>query len=205
MIFDLIQSAMRVSNDGRSLRPSSRRSRCSSMADAPHACCFWFFGMPSDAGHPIPRRAEPVLPLRRELVALLQDADAHHVGRLLAFARRGRIDRRAALAAERLHARIAAVGRGLQVVGRLALHLELAARDRHRDAERRAGAGLAIGAMADVDLLRIGLAFDGDAAAMARAGDFHDVLPYVRQAVRSRPCRHRTGRNDARSRAPAHA
>src|ERR1051325_1864536 len=47
------------------------------------------------AGDPVARRAVPVLLLRHQLVALRQDADPHHVGRLLAFARRGRIDRRA--------------------------------------------------------------------------------------------------------------
>src|ERR1051325_8539119 len=48
------------------------------------------------AGDPVPRRAVPVLLLRHQLVALRQNADPDHVGRLLAFARRGRIDRRAA-------------------------------------------------------------------------------------------------------------
>src|SRR5438045_9502352 len=47
-------------------------------------------------GHPAPRRAEPALLLRRELIALLQDADPHHVRRLLAFTRRGSIAPRAA-------------------------------------------------------------------------------------------------------------
>ena len=57
-------------------------------------------------------------------LALAQDADAHAVGVLLAFARRGRIDRRAAFRAERLDARRAAVGRQLEVVLRRARHLE---------------------------------------------------------------------------------
>src|SRR5690242_18706042 len=100
---------------------------------------------------PIARRAEPALPLRLELIALFEDADANHVGRLLAFAGRGGIDRRAAFAAERLHPRIAAIRGRLHVGGRRAFHPELVSRDRHRDTERRAGAGLAIGAMADVD------------------------------------------------------
>src|SRR5262245_50413970 len=99
--------------------------------------------------HPRLRRAEPVLLLRHELLALAQDADPHHVGRLLAFAGSGGIDRRAATRAERLQARIAALGCGLEVAGRLSGHPEARTWYRHRDAERRAGAGLAIRAMAD--------------------------------------------------------
>src|ERR1041385_8750469 len=125
------------------------------------------------AGDPVARRAVPVLLLWHQLVALRQDADPDHVGRLLAFARRGRIDRRAAGAAERLHPWPAAVGGGLDVIGRLALHLEDVARDRHRNAERRAGAGLAVGAVANPDLLRVRFAFDGNRAAVARASDPH--------------------------------
>src|SRR5262245_47344746 len=113
-------------------------------------------------GHPGLRRAEPVLPLGHELLALAPDADPHHVGRLLALARRGGIDRRAAARAERLQARMAALGRGLEIAGRLSGHLEGRARNRHRDAERRAGAGLAIRAMADLGFLGIGVAFDGN-------------------------------------------
>src|SRR5262249_24774072 len=79
--------------------------------------------------HPGPRRAEPVLPLRHERVALAQDADSHHVRRLLAVARRGRIDRRAATGAERLHARISALRRRLQIACRLPRHPEGRARD----------------------------------------------------------------------------
>ena len=40
-------------------------------------------------GHPGLRRAEPDLPPRHELIALAQDADAHHIGGLLAFPRTG--------------------------------------------------------------------------------------------------------------------
>jgi len=58
-------------------------------------------------GYPRQRRAEPVLPPRHELVALAQDTNTHHVGRLRPVARRGRIDRRAAAWTEGLRARIA--------------------------------------------------------------------------------------------------
>src|SRR5262249_28125058 len=95
----------------------------------------------------------------------------------LPLARRGRVDRRAAARTERLDARIAALGRGLQIAGRLSRHPERRAGNRDRDAERGAGAGLAIGAMADRGLLRIGLGFDGDVAAVARAVDFHAQSP----------------------------
>src|SRR3981189_3330075 len=125
------------------------------------------------SGDPGLRRAEPILPLGHELIALAQDSDPHRVGRLLPLARRGRIDRRPAARAEGLHARIAAVGRRLDVASRLPRHPERGARDRDRDAEGRTGAGLAIGAVADLGLLRIGLAFDGDIAAVAGAGDCH--------------------------------
>src|SRR5215471_17267110 len=136
--------------------------------------------VPVDRAHPAEprqRRAEPVLLLRQELAALPQDADAHHVGRLHPLARRRRIDRRAAARAERLHARIAAVRGRLDVVHRLAGHAEGGAGHRHRHAERRAGAGLAIGGMADRGLVGIGIALDGDEAAMARAVDFHSWYP----------------------------
>src|SRR5262249_46227637 len=116
---------------------------------------------------PRQRRAEPVLLLRQEVVALAQDADAHHVGRLRARARRGGVDRRPTARTERRHARIAALRRRLDVSRRLAGHAERGAGHRHRYAERRAGAGLAIGAVADRGLLRIGLAFDRDVAAVA--------------------------------------
>src|ERR1700704_3748542 len=128
------------------------------------------------SAHPGLRRAEPILPLRDELIALAQDSDTHRIGCLLPLARRGRIDRRPAARAEGLHARIAAVGRRLDVIRRLPGHPERGARDRDRDAERRTGAGLAIGAVADLGLLRIGLAFDGDIAAVAGAVDFHGSL-----------------------------
>src|SRR5262249_59303679 len=81
--------------------------------------------------------------------------------------------------AERLHARIAALRRRLDVSRRLASHAERGARHRHRDAERRARAGLAIGAVADRRLLGIGLAFDRDVAAVARAVDLHSAIPIL--------------------------
>src|SRR6185295_4065696 len=154
----------------------------------------------AEPGNPRPRRAVPILPLGRQLIALAQNADPHHVGGLSALARRGRIDRRAAFAAERLQPRVAAVGRGLEVAGGLAGHREGVAGHRHRDAERRARAGLTVGAMADRDFLGIRLALDGDRAAMARAVDSH-VLLLSPPPSRSPACRHPTARNDVRSRA----
>src|SRR5712671_174062 len=128
------------------------------------------------SGNPGLRRAEPVLPLWHELIALAQDSDTDRIGRLLSLARRGRIDRRSAARAEGLHARIAAVGRRLDVARRLSRHPERGARHRDRDPEGRTGAGLAIGAVADLRLLRIGLALDGDEPAVAGAVDFHEGL-----------------------------
>src|SRR5712691_4123393 len=148
--------------------------------------------MPADAGRsslllvladggksrdPRPCRAEPVLPPRLELAALAQDADAHRVGRLRPLARRGRIDRRSATGTERLNARIAAVRRGLEIGRRRSRHSKRRAGHRNRDAERRARAGLTIGAVADRGLLRIGLALDRDVAAVARAVDLHGLSP----------------------------
>src|ERR1700726_4924197 len=136
-----------------------------------------------EPGHPGPRRAPPLLPPRGEVVTLAQDADPHRIGRLHAFAWRRRIDRRGAFAAKRLDARLAAVRSGLHIDGRLPRHLERAAGDRDRDAERGARGGLAIGAMANLRPLRIGLAFDLDGAARAPAVDFHDTLPFVSSAA----------------------
>src|SRR5205807_1609831 len=114
------------------------------------------------AGHPGLRRAEPVLPLRDKILALVQDADPHHVGGLHAIPGAGRVDRRSAARTERLQARMAAVGRGLEIAGRLPRHLERRAGHRDRDAERRARTRLTVRAMADRGLLRIGLALDRD-------------------------------------------
>src|SRR5262245_55000754 len=126
--------------------------------------------------HPRQRGAEPVLPFWNELVALAQDADADHVERLRALARRGRVDRRAAARAERLQSGMAAFRRGLEVSRRRSGHLERRAGNGNVDAERGSRAALAIGAMADRGFLRIGLGFDGDVAAVARAVDFHALL-----------------------------
>src|SRR5689334_2527758 len=115
-------------------------------------------------GHPVARRTPPDLPLRHQLIALFQHADAHDVDRLLTFARRGRIQRGAAGRAERLRARIAALGRGLDVDRRLAAYLEAFALDRDSDAERRTAGRLAVGAMADAVGVGIRLALDRDTA-----------------------------------------
>src|SRR5215208_429827 len=122
---------------------------------------------------PRPCRAEPDLPFGDELIALPQDADAQHIHRLRAVAGRGRIDRRAAGGTEGLGARIAAFRRGANVDRGLSLHLEAVAGDGNRNAERRCGPGLAIGAMTNHRLLRIGFGFDADRPAQACAVDFH--------------------------------
>src|SRR5262245_3875853 len=114
------------------------RVRCASMSTVPASATTLASRRPSrpllvamDRGQgrdPRQRRTEPVLPLRHELPALAQDADAYAIRRLHACARRCRIDRRAAARTERLNARRATVGGGLEIVGRLARHLERRAR-----------------------------------------------------------------------------
>src|ERR1700694_4503622 len=123
------------------------------------------------SAQPGQRRPHPVLLLGQELLPLSQDADADHVRRLRPLAGRRRIDRRSAARAERLDARVAAVGRRLDVTRRLSGHSERRARNGDRDAERRAGAGLTIGAMTDRRLVGIGLTLDRDVAAVAGAVD----------------------------------
>src|SRR3984893_5034211 len=95
-------------------------------------------------GYPRQRRAKPVLPPRHELVALAQDTNTHHVGRLLPLARRGGIDRRAAAGAEGLQPRMAALRRGLEISRRLPGHLERFPGYRNRYAERGTRARLAV-------------------------------------------------------------
>ena len=77
------------------------------------------------------------------------------------------------------------VGGGLQIKGWLPGHLERGAGHRDRNPERRAGAGLAIGAMADHGLVGVGLAFDADRAAMAGAVDSHEMAPFACAAASS--------------------
>src|SRR2546425_1311545 len=129
-----------------------------------------------DFGDPGLRRAAPVLHFRHELVALAQGSDPHHVGRLRSVTRRGRVDRRAALRAERLRARIAAFRRRLHVDRRLARKQpEARPGNRNVGAEGGPRAGLAVGAMADRRLVRIGLALERDIAAVAAAVDLQHV------------------------------
>src|SRR5262249_40123915 len=94
--------------------------------------------------HPRQRRAEPVLPAWDEITALAQDSHPYHVGRLLPLPRRGRIDRRAAARTERLQARIAALGRCLEVCRRLARYAKGRTGNGNIDTEGGAGADLAI-------------------------------------------------------------
>src|SRR5581483_9060265 len=122
---------------------------------------FFISGQASDIGDPWLRRPVPDLALWHELVALPQDADAQ------------RIERRPAGAAKSLDPRIAALGGRLNVSARLAGNLQRRARHSDRDAERGAGRSLAIGAMAQIGVIRIGFGFDPDRAAGASAVHFH--------------------------------
>src|SRR5271169_3594058 len=131
----------------------------------------------AEFSNPRPRRAEPDLPPRHQLIALFQNPDAHHVRDLRTIAGPGRIDRRSAFWAKRLGARIAACRGGLQVDRGLPVHFEIVAGDRNRYPKGAAGSGLAIGAVADHDAFRIDLGRDGDRAAMAGAFHPHDVFP----------------------------
>src|SRR5262245_42282013 len=128
--------------------------------------------------HPRQGRVEPVLPARDEITALPQDSHPYHVGRLLPLPRRGRIDRRAAAWTECLQAWIAALSSGLEVCRRLARYAKGRTGNGNIDAEGGAGADLAIRAVANRGLLRVGFAFDPDIAAVARAVDFHEFVPF---------------------------
>src|SRR5262252_6482888 len=97
-------------------------------------------------------------------MALVQDSHPYHVGRLLPLPRRGRIDRRAAARTERLQASIAALGRGLEVCRRLARYAKGCTGNGNINAERGAGANLAIRAVANRGLLGVRFAFDPDIA-----------------------------------------
>src|SRR6516225_5060225 len=132
--------------------------------------------------HPRQRRAEPVLPAWDEVTALVQDTHPYHVGRLLPLPRRGRINRRAAAWTERLQASIAALGRGFEVCRRLARYAKGCTGNGNINAEGGAGANLAIRAVANRGLLGVRFAFDPDIAAVARAVDFHDFVPFRRSA-----------------------
>src|SRR5215468_9574547 len=94
--------------------------------------------------------------------------------------RRGRIDRRAAARTERLQAWIAALGRGLEVCRRLARYAKGRTGNRNINAEGGAGADLAIRAVANRGLLRVGFAFYPDIAVVARAVDFHEFVPFTK-------------------------
>src|SRR5581483_5684468 len=128
-----------------------------------------------DGAEPVLLRAAPDLFFRDEPVALAGRADTDIVD-LRPLARRGRVDVRAALRAEGLHALAAAFG-GLDVDRRLARDPERAVGRRNRSAERRAGQLLAVGAVADRRLLRVDLGFIGDVATMASTVDFHGQSP----------------------------
>src|SRR5262249_32620838 len=132
--------------------------------------------------HPRQRRAAPVLPAWDEVTALVQDSHPYHVGRLLALPRRGRINRRAAAWTERLQASIAALGRGLEVCRRLARYAKGCIGNGNINAKGGAGANLAIRAVANRGLLGVRFAFDPDIAAVARAVDFHEFVPFRRSA-----------------------
>src|SRR5215831_4495512 len=111
-------------------------------------------------------------------MALVQDSHPYHVGRLLPLPRRGRIDRRAAARTECLQASIAALGRGLEVCRRLARYAKSCTGNGNINAEGGTGADLAIRAVADRGLLWVRFAFDPDIAAVARAVDFHEFVPF---------------------------
>src|SRR5262249_31254702 len=117
-----------------------------------------------------------------EITALVQDSHPYHVGRLLPLPRRGRINRRAAAWTERLQASIAALGRGLEVCRGLARYAKGCTGNGNINAEGGAGANLAIRAVANRGLLAVRFAFDPDIAALARAVDFHELVPFRRSA-----------------------
>ncbi len=129
-----------------------------------------------DVAHPGHCGAAPDLARRRERAALVDRAVAETIDRRLLLLRRGGVEMRAAVRAEHLRPP-GAVLRRLDVgLGLAREQLEILRRRGHADAEGRAGKGLAIGAMTDVDLLRIDLRLEGDLAALAAAVDLHRLL-----------------------------
>ena len=148
---------------------------------ARHACCFSFFGIASMLRHPIPRRAEPVLPLRRELVALLSGCRPAPC-RTPAGLRPARSNRSASRTGRRTPARADCRCRPWSSRSWSAVPFILN-RLPGIGTETRNAEPVPVWQSVQwqiVDLLRIGLAFDGDRAAMARAGDFHrhsSVIP----------------------------
>src|SRR5262249_46315053 len=124
---------------------------------------------------PALRRPLPVLQLRRELIALVQGADADRMDLWIRFGA-GRVDRRAAMRTKRLWPLVS-------IFRRLYVGLEFALQEReaaflcgHHGAERRTGQGLAIGAVADRNSIRIDFSFVADVATMAPAVDLHRLV-----------------------------
>src|SRR5262245_54777861 len=130
-------------------------------------------GQGRDISRPVEGRAAPLLLLRLQLRPLPDRSHPQGVS-LLVGGRRG-IDRRAAFGAEALHALVPALGR-LEVVLRLAAQPQPLFRRKHHDAIRSTRHLLAIGAVAEVYLLRIHFRREGNFPAMAPAVDFHAPL-----------------------------
>src|SRR4249919_767331 len=126
----------------------------------------------TDARSPTLRGPIPILQLWHELITLVEGTDADRVDLGVTFGA-VRINRRAALWAERLRPLVSALSR-LDVDLQLTLQeLEAALFRRHHSAERRTGQGLTIGAVADRDRIRIDFSFITDVATMASAVDLH--------------------------------
>src|SRR5205085_3735561 len=84
-----------------------------------------------------------------------------------------RIDRCAALRAERMRPLVPAFG-SLDVDFRCSAHQNKGAgQARHRGAKGGAGEGLTVGAMADSDLGRVDFGLEADLTAVAASADFH--------------------------------
>src|SRR5262245_48915797 len=124
-----------------------------------------------DVHRPVERRLAPDLDPRPERGALREPADAERERRRRLD--RGRIDRRAAVRAERVRAPRAALG-GLYVDLRLAREqAERLARRAHHRAERRAGERLAVRAVTEPGGVRVDDRLVGDAPAVAASVYFH--------------------------------
>src|SRR6516162_4599996 len=126
-------------------------------------------------------RTAPPLPCRTQLGAAVERAHPQAIGRR-GGARGPRIDRCAALGAERMRPRVPAFS-GLDVDLRCSPPQNKGAGQAwHRGAKGGAGEGLAVGAMTDSDLARVDFGLEADLTAMAASGDFHRHFSLTRFA-----------------------
>jgi hypothetical protein len=124
---------------------------------------------------PRPRRTAPKLKPRYDLIALTESANTDTID-LRAIADGGGVDVGATVGTKRLHPAAAALG-DLDVDFRFTgVKLEAVLDGREDRAERRARQLLAVGAVTDPGVHRLGLGLEGDLAAVASAVELHWLM-----------------------------